>query len=281
MSRRRQSGYMLMVLVFMMALMMLAVIAVAPRVAQQVKRDREVEMIHRGAQYARAIKRFYRKYGRYPTTIDQLENTNNVRYLRKRYADPMVEDGKWKFLHPGDVKIGGGTNVGTPVSQMGGNTQQPTGLGGTNPGTGLNGANPGTSLTGTNSGTGLTGSTGSRSTTSSSGGAANSQIGGFIIGVASASEAEGIHEFEKKDHYNEWYFVYDPTTDRGALITGPYTSKTFGNASAIPGATPAGQMPGGMGQPSSGFGQPSSGFGQPIGGQPMGGNPGRPTVPKQ
>src|SRR4051794_30280808 len=169
MSRRRQSGYMLMVLVFMMALMMLAVISVAPRVAQQVKRDREVEMIHRGAQYARAIKRFYRKFGRYPTTIEQLENTNNVRFLRKRYADPMVEDGKWKFLHPGDVKVGGGANVGTPVSQMGRNTQQPTGLTGTNPGSSL------------------TGSTGSQSSRSSSGGAANSQIGGFIIGVGSVS----------------------------------------------------------------------------------------------
>src|SRR5450759_5083581 len=76
-ARRSQSGYMLMVLVFMMAVMMLALIAVAPRVAQQTKRDREEEMIHRGAQYARAIQRFYRKFGRYPNTIEQLEKTNN------------------------------------------------------------------------------------------------------------------------------------------------------------------------------------------------------------
>jgi type II secretory pathway pseudopilin PulG len=238
---------MLMVLVFMMAVMMLALIAVAPRVAQQTKRDREEEMIHRGAQYARAIQRFYRKFKRYPNTIEQLENTNHLRFLRKRYADPMVEDGKWKFLHPGDVKIGGGANVGTPVSAMASGTQQPTGLAGTN---------PGASLTGTSG-------TSPRSTTTT-GGAANSQIGGFIIGVSSVSEAEGIHAFDNKDHYNEWYFVYDPTTDRGALITGPYTGKTFGNAGSIPGATPAGQQPGG--------------FGQPMGG-PTG--PGRPTVPKQ
>lgn len=252
---RSQSGYMLMVLIFLMALMMLAVISVAPRVAQQVKRDREEEMIHRGAQYARAIKRFYRKFGRYPTTIEQLENTNNVRFLRKRYADPMVEDGKWKFLHPGDVKIGGGSNVGTPVSAMGAGTQQPTSLGGTNPGTSL------------------TGSTGSRSTTTTSGGAANSQIGGFIIGVASVSEAEGIHAFDDKTHYNEWYFVYDPTTDRGALINGPFSSKTFAYANQVPGAIPAGQQPGGFGQSVN-----PGGLGQPMGGS-MG--PGRPSVPKQ
>ena len=249
MSRRRsQSGYILLVLIFMMALMMLAVLAVAPRVDQQVKRDREEEMIHRGAQYARAIKRFYRKFGRYPTTIEQLENTNNVRFLRKQYKDPMTEDGKWKFLHPGDVKIGNTPNVGTPVSAMGANTQQPTGLTGTN---------PGTSITGPGSG--------SSSTTTS--GAANSQIGGFIIGVASVSQAEGIHAFDDKTHYNEWYFVYDPTTDRGALITGPYSTKTFAFANQIPGATPAGQQSG-FGQPirPGGLGQPSSGFGQPFGG---------------
>ncbi len=274
-----------MILVFMMALMMLAVVAVAPRVAQQIKRDREEEMIHRGAQYARAIKRYYRKFGRYPVTIDQLKNTNNVRFLRKEYKDPMVEDGKWKFLHPGDVKIGNAPNVGTPVSAMGTNTQQPSGLGGTNFGTGLGGTNAGTGLGGTNPVTAATGP-GSSSTTTTGGGAANSQIGGFIIGVSSVSEAEGIHAFDDKTHYNEWYFVYDPTTDRGALITGPYSSKTFQYANQIPGATPAGQQPGGFGrpispggfgQPSSGFGQPSSGFGQPIGG-PTG--PTRPDTPK-
>jgi type II secretory pathway pseudopilin PulG len=257
---RGQRGYLLMVLIFMMALMMLAVTAIAPRVAQQTKRDREEEMIHRGAQYARAIKRFYRKFGRYPNTIEQLENTNNLRFLRKQYKDPMAEDGKWKFLHPGDVKIGG-ANVGTPVSTLASGTQQPTGLGTTNP-------------------TSPTGASGLSRPSTSRGGAANSQIGGFIIGVASVSEAEGIHEFDNKNHYNEWYFVYDPTTDRGALINGPYTGKTFGNSNSIPGATPAGQQPGGFGQPITpgGVGQPTSpgGFGQPIGG------PGAsPSPPKQ
>lgn len=247
---------MLMVLIFMMAVMMLAITAIAPRLAQQTKRDREEEMIHRGAQYARAIKRFYRKFGRYPNTIEQLENTNRVRFLRKRYADLMVEDGKWKFLHPGDVKIGGSANFGTPVSAMASGTQQPTGLAGTNPassGIGARGASPGSTTT--------------------TGGAANPQIGGFIIGVSSVSEEEGIREFDKKDHYNEWYFVYDSNTDRDALITGPYTGKNFGNPNSIPGATPAGQQPGGFGQPIG-----PGGIGQPLGG-PTG--PGRPTVPKQ
>ena len=32
----------------------------------QMKRDREEEMIHRGTEYARAIKKYYKKFGRYP-----------------------------------------------------------------------------------------------------------------------------------------------------------------------------------------------------------------------
>jgi type II secretory pathway pseudopilin PulG len=266
--RRRQNsqaGYFLLVVLFMVALMMLAVTAGAPSVAQQVKRDREIEMIHRGAQYARAIKRFYRKYGRYPTSVEQLENTNNIRFLRRQYADPMAEDGKWKFLHPGDVKIGG-ANVGTPVSQMASGTQQPTGIASTNPSSSPLGSSPSGS------------STGPRSTTTTTGGAKNSQFGGFIIGVASASDQTGIHAFNDTNKYSEWYFIYDPTTDRGNLITGPYSTKNFGNANPIPGATPAGQIgqpAGGFGQ-QGGFGRPSGGFGQPIGGS---GPIGQPTPP--
>jgi type II secretory pathway pseudopilin PulG len=247
-SRAKQDGYILLVLLLMVAMLMLAVTAVAPRIAQQAKRDRENEMIHRGAEYARAIKRFYRKFGRYPTSLDQLKDTNHLRFLRKAYADPMTQDGKWKLLHPGDVKIGG-ANVGTPVSSLASKTQ-PSALSSTSP-TGA----PAQGLS-------------SPSTTTASG-ATNQQFGGMIIGVASTSEQEGIHEFDGKSKYNEWYFVYDPTTDRGGLISGPYTGKTFANGgTAIPGATPAGQQPGGFGRPMGGLGQPSNqgGFGQPMGG---------------
>ncbi|MGH9522993.1 MAG: hypothetical protein ACRD3E_10715 [Terriglobales bacterium] len=256
-----QAGYILLVLLLMVALLMLSITAVAPRVAQEAKRDRETEMIHRGAEYARAVKRFYRKFGRYPATLDQLQETNHIRFLRKAYTDPMTQDGKWKLLHPGDVKIAG-ANVGTPVSALASKTQQPSGLGQT--------TNPTSSLT---PGT-------STSTTSMTGAASNSQFGGVIIGVASTSDQEGIHEFAGSAKYKEWYFVYDPTIDRGGLITGPYTGKTFGTAPAsIPGAAPAGQQPSGFGQPINpgGFGQPSSGgFGQPIGG---GAGPGTPQAP--
>jgi type II secretory pathway pseudopilin PulG len=279
--RRHQSGYILLILIFMLTLMIVAMAATAPSIAQQIKRDREEEMIHRGAQYARAIKRYFRKFGRYPTSLEQLENTNDMRFLRKAYKDPMSKDGKWRLLHPGDVKIGNQPNIGTPVSAMGSQFGFGSGAGG------AQGSRPGGMGSGAQSpgGPGGLQSPGGLSSSPSSGSSQspsrsgfstpsafgnNQVIGGAIIGVASTSEKEGIHEFNEKKQYNEWYFVYDPTTDRGGLITGPYTGKTFagpgGSVTGVPGTAgpgaPAGQQPGAFGQPSS-FGQPG-GFGQQL-----------------
>ena len=131
--RASQSGYILMVILFLMVLLIVGMLATAPAIKTQIQRDREQEMIHRGAQYSRAIKKYFKKFGRYPGTLDQLENTNNIRFLRKQYKDPMSPDGKWRLLHVGDVKIGNTSNVGTPVSAMGtqggagGNLGQPAG----------------------------------------------------------------------------------------------------------------------------------------------------------
>ena len=69
------------------------------------KRDREEEMIHRGTEYARAIKKFYKKFGRYPANLEQLDNTNQIRFLRRRFKDPLTKDGQWKLLHYGDIQV--------------------------------------------------------------------------------------------------------------------------------------------------------------------------------
>ena len=41
------------------------------------------------------------------------------------------------------------------------------------------------------------------------------------MGVASISKDKTIREFNKKNHYNQWQFIYDPTTDRGGLLMTP------------------------------------------------------------
>ena len=118
--RQRDGGYLLLAIMLMMAFMVItATYYVAPRVVQQIKRDREEEMIHRGTEYARAIKKFYKKNGRYPATLDDLDK-GQVRYLRKRFKDPLTKDGKWKLLNYADIatllNTGG---PGTPAAALG------------------------------------------------------------------------------------------------------------------------------------------------------------------
>src|SRR5215472_3738529 len=104
-------GYVLLILLLSVALLSIGFLAMVESIEFQVKRDREEELIHRGVQYSRAVRRFFKKFGRYPTRIEELENTNNVRFLRKRYKDPINRDPKtgqerdFKILHLQDVQM--------------------------------------------------------------------------------------------------------------------------------------------------------------------------------
>ena len=115
--RRSEQGYILLMLMLFITLLAIGAAAVAPSIAFQVKRDREEEMIHRGVQYSRAIRRYVKKFGRYPTRIEELENTNNVRFLRRKYKDPVTGQ-DFKILHMGDVKLtfGAGIAGASPVA---------------------------------------------------------------------------------------------------------------------------------------------------------------------
>src|SRR5579864_9564556 len=102
---RRESGWVMLTLLLAMALLIIFAAAIVPTLTFDMKRDREEEMIHRGVQYSRAIRAYYKKFGRYPTKIEDLESTNNLRFLRKRYKDPLT--GKdFKLLHFGEAKMG-------------------------------------------------------------------------------------------------------------------------------------------------------------------------------
>ena len=52
---------MLITLMLLMALAAMALLAVLPDMVQQIKRDQEEEMCHRGTEYMRAIQHFYKK----------------------------------------------------------------------------------------------------------------------------------------------------------------------------------------------------------------------------
>jgi type II secretory pathway pseudopilin PulG len=317
-----EDGYILVTLILFVTLLAIAMTAMAPLVKQQVKRDREEELIHRGVQYSRAIKHYVKKFGRYPTRMEDLENTNNVRFLRKRYKDPVT--GKdFKILHMGEVQAAfgpgmqgaipagtlaaqsgafGGNNAFGGNSTFGGNSS----FGGGNSALGGNGA-----FTGGNSFTSGTGSFGGNSSMNSSFGSSGSSFGagngannpqppgtagngqnqqdataegqgepgspnqktsgeadaessnkvfggGPIVGVASVSKEKSIRVFNKKEHYYQWQFVYDPTTDRGGLISTPNQPglQSLGGGNLQQGMQ--GQQPGNQNSPFGG--QNSFGF---------------------
>jgi len=266
----RQSGYILLMMMLFIALLAVAALAALPRMEMQVKRDREEEMIHRGAQYARAIRHYVKKFGRYPTSISDLEDTNDVRFLRKAYKDPIT--GKdFRLLHMGDVQMlmggmGFSGGAGNPAAAAGaGQPGMPSGVpisgGDTKSGTllqGDNSASPDTAATagnGDNSSVGGAGNGPSSESSPSNGpsGGPGGQVfgGGPIMGVASASKDRTIRKFNNKEHYNEWLFVYDPTNDR-SLITGPYQPSLMGQGIG----QPIGAANGAGVQNTPGFGNP-------------------------
>ena len=123
--RRSERGYILLMLMLFVTLLVIAAGVAAPTIAFRVRRDREEEMIHRGTQYSRAIQRYVKKTGRYPSRLEDLENTNNIRFLRRRYKDPIT--GKdFKLLHVGEVQLTSSpaspepTAIGSPAAQAGG-----------------------------------------------------------------------------------------------------------------------------------------------------------------
>ncbi|HLI03728.1 MAG TPA: hypothetical protein VKU93_05590, partial [Terracidiphilus sp.] len=99
-----EDGYMLLVAIFLLALLVLSLAVAAPQMARSIQRDREVETMHRGKQYARAIQLYYRKFNAYPPSEDALVNTNNIRFLRKKYIDPMTGKDDWKPIMFGQNK---------------------------------------------------------------------------------------------------------------------------------------------------------------------------------
>jgi type II secretory pathway pseudopilin PulG len=296
-----EQGFMLLVLMLFVALLTIAAVAIAPSIAFEVRRDHEQELIHRGVQYSRAIQHYYKKFKRYPTRIEDLESTNNLRFLRKRYKDPITGQ-DFKLLYLSDVPSALGPGVGggslNPAANAAGNQfgQTANGFGGGNFGAAAqpsgnsaaatpaapaqpaspDATNPG-GAPADNSGPpdqATPGSSTSSLNTNQPGGAKNATTdklagqtfgGGPIVGVVSTSKKETIREFNKENHYNKWLFIYNPQTDRGGLLNTP-------NQPALQGATPVGQpagagTPGASGTPGSPFGNQGSGNqGSPFGG---------------
>jgi hypothetical protein len=115
-----EAGYVLLAVIFLTVLLLISLAVAAPKIAVEIQRDRDMETIHRGEQYKRAIQLYYRTFGAYPVSFDQLKETNNIRFLRKEYADPLTGKVDWKPVYYGQAHVRPLGFFGQPLSGIGG-----------------------------------------------------------------------------------------------------------------------------------------------------------------
>lgn len=163
--RQGEQGFMLVGLIVAIFFILLALSVAAPKVAQALRREKEVEAVHRGNQYVRAIRLYYRKFGHYPGSMEQLEKTNNIRFLRQRYIDPMTGKDDWRLIKVGEAKTtvkgffgqplaGLAPGLGTAAGQVSGTGTAGTGVAGTGQqgsGSAFGSSSPGSSAFGSSS----------------------------------------------------------------------------------------------------------------------------------
>jgi type II secretory pathway pseudopilin PulG len=135
MNRRNDAGFSLAALMFIATAVSIVLSAAYPAYKMQVKRQTEEELIFRGEEYARAIQKFYRKFGVYPPSIDALVQTNGLRFLRRVYKDPITgKDFRLISISPDGSLIGSSLPTqrinntplfGAPVQTFGGQTPAP------------------------------------------------------------------------------------------------------------------------------------------------------------
>ncbi len=263
-----ERGYALLMVVFLVTLLLISVVAVAPNILTEGKREKEKEMVWRGKQYARGVKLYYRKMGRFPTTLDDLTKpkTGSLRFMRQAYKDPMnKEDGAWRLIYVGaagqligslkppqnlqlpqatapgaTANPSGGIGAGAPPQPGSSGTLGQSGMqpGGTQSGGTPSGANP-PSTSGTDSGTGQNDPLANPPAGSSSD--TSTIIGGNIIGVGSKINKRSIMVYEKAKNYRLFEFIWDPSKDTmGVGQPGMQTGTGLGQA---PGQTPFGRQP--------------------------------------
>ena len=258
-SRRKhqQGGYALLLVVFLTAVVLIGTMSVGLRVLTEGRRQKEEEMIWRGKQYTRGIKLYYRKFGRFPTSMDNLTKpqTGNIRFMRQAYKDPMnKEDGSWRLIYVG------------PAGQLIGSLKPPTSLqmppagqpaAGTSPSAGFGaGASSGIGIpspgapAGSASATGAAAAGSGASGTSASGATGTDSqnvptgdtptiVGGNIIGVGSKINQASVMVYEKASNYRLFEFIWDPSKDMG-LINSSNVGAGLGTPAGSSGQPPAG-----------------------------------------
>src|SRR5256885_193803 len=231
--KHSERGYALLVIIFLVTALLISMMLVVPNILTEGRREKEKDMIWRGRQYARGVKLYFRKFGRFPTSLDDLTKPKlgSLRFMRQVYKDPMnQEDGSWRFIYvgpagqligslkpPQSLRFPAG-NAGAPGNALNGPAGVPA-----QPGTTAQQGPAGTQPGGTTSGTNPPATTGTPEGTDQSDSGSNPQaiptgdtstiIGGNIIGVGSKINKSSIMVYDKAKNYRLFEFIWDPSKD--------------------------------------------------------------------
>lgn len=104
---RGERGSALLIVLVFAAIVAIMLYRELPVAAFEAQRQKEELLVSRGNEYKHGIKLFVRKVGRFPNSIDELESTNRMRFLRHKYVDPLTGKEDWRIVHagPGGVII--------------------------------------------------------------------------------------------------------------------------------------------------------------------------------
>jgi hypothetical protein len=267
-----QRGFALMMVMFMTTVVLLGAMVAAPYFRTERQREKEQQMIWRGKQYVRGIKLYYRKTGRFPTSVDDLTKPKlgSLRFMRQAYDDPMNKtDGSWRLIYVGpsgqligSLKPQQSVQMpGQPGAPAAASPQQTSAFGASafgQPAQGQASTQQGAQPGATQSGTNAQPSTGTPSSNavSADDAAANATpsgmvsdsplMGGNIIGVGSKINKRSIMVYDKAANYRLFEFIWNPSKDLANALNQQMNAPN--------------QNPQGTGQGQTGFGQ--SGFGQ-------------------
>jgi type II secretory pathway pseudopilin PulG len=105
-----ERGYALVALLAVMTVLMITMMAAAPSIRQQSRRELELEAVARGEEVAEAIRMYIRLTRKPPTSMEELlegatpvGRTKKVMVLRASAArDPLSESGEWRTIKPND-----------------------------------------------------------------------------------------------------------------------------------------------------------------------------------
>ena len=289
---RQDAGFSLAALIFFAAAASIVAAAAVPAYQMQAKREREKELMFRGQEYTRAIQKYQRKFGLYPSSVDQLVQTNGLRFLRKPYKDPITgKDFRLIRLNPDGSLAGsklfvqnvnnrrlfgntqtfgqppqqGGSQQGTPSPQVG--QQQPAS------GASLQSQQPSSQSSGQNQI-----QTAPLPGFSPIGNAGTTPISaGGVVGVASDSDEASVMVYNQRKKYSEWEFIAisgqngpqgQPPMPGAPGVGGQPQANPFGGQrppntpfGPQPGATPFGPAPGAQ-PPQQPFGPTNPGMPQ-------------------